>query len=693
MRAALPLAFLLLACGDPTGSAPVPAPRPDGADAGETAALAGPRVLLPPVVHLDLAQHAERGHVRRVGPIVAPGAPGWARATQLADRGPWLPQRRIEDRQASWLDGIGGTFWIPVGSEGADLRKVVFWMRAVSRGQLVSVFVDEVPVTTMRVRFGWKRYQLTLPMEGLEPGEHSLRFWFRFTRKHGKIRTPAAVADVRFLPAGPDVETPSAWVGEIEVPGAAAGPALLAGPPAAWSFYVMPPVGGRFTARPAVVEGSQVDFVVRLEVDGEPAREAKRMAVPGGAVADIDVDLSPFEERPIRITLETRGADGPLGRAGWIEPRIVMPGRPHFTVPEVRNIVLLVVDGLRGDRVGLGRGGDRAATPNIDLLAAQGAAAVDLWSGGASAEGGHRRLLRPSAGGAGLAELVEATGRKTGLLSSSAAISVKLASAFKTRLDLRRAGEPEETLIVLRELDAWLYVRKKHPFFLYIATADPRMPIAEPAAGYKRVYERSRPLRGIGREREAQRKKRDLLATYDAGVSAADYWVGQVVAQLHLHGVANHTAVVVVGSVGTELREHGGVGDGHALVPQLLQVPLAVWHPGLRSDRPRPIVQGGDISDVAAMVLQFAGVDPPADWSVVDLATSLFEGAPVPPHPSHARHRNQVAARFGDWLMRGAGSRDLRLWNLEDDPTAKDEIGVDHPIALRVLRDSMLDRD
>ncbi len=691
MRVCISIVFAsLLACGDPEAVVAPPA-APSSPDGAPVVDGPGPRTPSPPVVHLDLVRHAERAHVRRLGPIATPTAPGWRRVTQLADRGPWLAPRRIEDRQGAWLDGIGGSFYIPVGSEGAHLRTVAFWMRPVARGQLVSVFVDEIPVTTLRVRSGWRRYQLPLPTEGLEPGDHSLRFWFRFTRKHGKTRTPAAVADVRFLPAGPDVTTPKAWVGAIEVPGAS-GPSLLGGPPAAWSFYLMPPVGGRFSARAAVTEGEQVDFIVRLEVDGEPAREATRLAVPAGGVADIDVDLSPFEQRPLRLTLETRGPPGALARAGWIEPRVVVPGRPRFRVPTTRNVVVVAVDGLRGDRVGLGRGGDRAATPNLDLLAAQGAAAIDVWSGGASAADGHARLLRPRPDGAATATLAALAGRKTGLLSSSSAVATALAESFSTRLDLRRTGEPEETAIVLRELDAWLYVRKRHPFFLYLAIADPRVPLL-PTDGYKRVYERARPLRGVGRAREVQRKKRDLLAAYDAGVSAADYWIGQVVAQLAVHGVAKDTAVVVVGSVGTELREHGGLGDGHALVPELLQVPLVVWHPGLVVNEPRALVRGGDLADVAAMVLRLIGADPPRDWPVIDLAASLFEGAPVPPHPSHARHRNQVAARYGEWLLRGAGNRDLRAWSLVEDPAASAEGEARHPIALRALRDSMLDYD
>ncbi len=685
--------LLLLACGEappPPGEESPPAPT--GGDAAVTPP-AEPEAELPRAVYLDLVAHADRGHVRRDGPVFGPHDPGWRRVTTLAGRGPWLEERWVDDRKGSWLEGIGGTIYFPVGPEGPDLRKVEFWLRPVGSGQRVSVFVDEVPLVTTRVRPGWRRYVFSLPGGGLEPGEHSLRFWFRFTRFIGKTRTPAAFARVRFLPDGAEAPPPEEWVGELHA-GERGGPALLAGPPAAWSFHLVPPRGARLLADVAVDEGPPVEFVVRLEADGEPAEEARKLTVTPGAFAALDVDLSSYGERPVRLTLETtqKGGDsgGALPRAGWIRPRVTMPGRPVETLPTVRNVIVWAVDGLRADRVGLGRGGEHAATPNLDMLAAEGAAAVGVWSGGARPEDGHERLLRPFSVGSDVAALFEGAGRKTGLISSSLAIEPELARPFGTRLDLHRAGEPPETGIVMRELDDWLYVRARHPFFLYIASADPRAP-GPASAGFRKMYERARPLRGDGRQRERQRKTRDLVAEYDAGVSAADYWVGQMVALLRVHEVADDTAIIVTGTVGRALREEGVVGDGHALSPELLQVPVVVWHPGLRAERPRGLVKGGDLTDVAALALSLAGVEPPGAWPVTDLGGPLFHGVDLAPRYSHARLKNQAAARFGDWLLRGIGSRDLRLYHLRTDRAAENDLSTERPIALRTLRDGMLD--
>lgn len=689
MRSRLLWSVLLgLGCTAPdvpavSDAGPVQAPA---APATEAVRLDGPRVT-----YLDLVAAADRAHVRREGPWLAPGAPGWRRVTQLADRTPWGAVTTVDKRPASWLESIGGSLHFPVGQGGAGLTRLQVWLKPIARGQRVSVFVDEKPVTTMRLKEKGAWYTLPLPEAGLAPGEHSVRFWFRFRRKktrRGSLKTPAALGAVRIIGAA-DPDPVGDWTSDFAVAGIS-GPALMAGPPTGWTHYLLPPAGARFRAKAAVATGAPVDFVVRIERDGAPPVEALRTTVKGGTVAELDVDLHAFANEPIRLNLETEGAVASHGRAGWIEPIITMPGVERRTVPTVRNVIVWAVDGLRADRVGLGRGGDRAATPNLDLLAAQGGAAVDVWSGGAGAEDGHRRMLHPVDALPSLPRLMAESGRLTGFIGATRAIDKALVGDFVTRVDLHRAGEVAEARTVLRELDDWLDVRKKSPFFLYLSVDEPRAP-HEPPEGYLTVYRRARPVIGEP-ERSPVRRRRDLLAAYDGEVSAADYWLGRMIATLTNQGVIDQTAIIVVGTVGQDLDDSGGIGDGHALAPELLQVPLVVWHPGLQSEAARRLVRGGDLADVAATTLTLAGVAVPAQWPGADLAGSLLRQAPLPPRPSHARLGNQVAARFGDWLLRGLGSRDLRLWNLTEDPAARNEIGGQRPIALRALRDSMLDR-
>lgn len=658
------------------------------------------RVSPVPQVYLDLVRHAERAHVQHGGVHVEPDGPGWARVAQLADRGPWAAARVQEGKPMALLESIGATLHLPVGAEGPTLRHLELWLRPIAAGQAVSIFIDEALLTTLHLKQGQHAYRIPLPEGGLSPGEHSLRFWFRFTRWKGKDRVSAALGPVRLLPDGPAPPLPAAWI----VPPAEGNVgALLAGPPTGWFYHLVPPAEGRLFARAAVGPGAPVRFIVQVEQDGAARRELHQQVVQGGETAEIDVHLDDFAGRPIRLGLVTEplpvaapegdaGVAPPpapptaadFGRVRWIEPQILRPGLPHSQIPPVRNVVVWAVDGLRADRVALGRAGDRAATPNLDLLAAEGVAAVDVWAGGATAIEGHRRLMGPHEPSGSVPGHLVAAGLRTGLFNTNSTLPPELVEAFTTKTDLQQAGEPPETAVMLREVDAWLDVRKRQPFFLYLATRDP-LTVMEERARIGRRGPSGTPLpagleRAVGAETDE--------AAYDAAVAVSDYWIGQLLALLETHGVLDQTAIIITGTVGAELRP-----DPHGLSPGLLHVPVVVWHPRLRRAQGmvRTLVTGGDLADLGATIMSFAGVAAPEGWPGIEMATALFNGLPLPPHPSHARQGNQVAARFGTWLLRGVGSRDLRLWDLAEDPFAREEISGDHPIALRTLRDSMLD--
>ncbi len=656
-------------------------------DAGLPPAKRGPLTQ----IYLDLVQDSDQAHVGRLGPILDPGAPGWTKA-QSAGRSPWRAPKMLNDRSASWLDSIGGSLFFPVGQEGPKLRILELWLKPIAQGQRVSIFLDETPLTTVAVPQNGQVFRIPLPEGGLTPGEHNIRFWFRFSRLKGNVRTSAALSGLRLLPhllPGDLPDLPMQWVGTFDCAGEAK-PALFAGPPTSWSYYLVPPPGSVFRTKLALHSGDPVLFLVTLDEDGASQREMASKTVSLGDLAEIEIDLDAYAGRPVRLNLETRGANGAVGRAAWIEPQIWMPGVTAFEIPVAKNAIVWAVDGLRSDRVGLWRSGEHALTPNLDLIAAEGAAAVDMWSGGVSAEEGHRHLLAPERDGPHLAHVMQDSGRITGIVSASDDVPQALIDDFKTRLDLRQMGELPETSILLSELDDWLDVRGKQPFFLYLATDDPLVPVTE-NNGYWPLYEQVYWPQHLGDKSVSDEKKRAQLAAYDAQVSVADYWVGQLFGLLETHQLLDDTVVIVVGSVGAELGKHGAAGDGHALLPELLQVPLVVWIPKWKSPSKSHVLRGGGLEDVPRLVLQLSGVEVPESWPGIDLAHALMMGQPIPAHPRSAMSGNQVAARFGQWGLRGLGSRQLRLWNQGEDGTQFHEVTEDCPITLRTLRNYMLD--
>ena len=86
-------------CGEP----PAPAIAPDigpVADAGPPPAVTASAV---PEVFAQLDGRVDSAHISVSGPEFGPGLPGWARVSQLGDRGPWTRPRMIDGRLGSWL--------------------------------------------------------------------------------------------------------------------------------------------------------------------------------------------------------------------------------------------------------------------------------------------------------------------------------------------------------------------------------------------------------------------------------------------------------------------------------------------------------------------------------------------------------------------------------------------------------------
>ncbi len=710
---ALSLATLGLgACGEPPGVASQTAPDggepavdPPSPQGSKAATSGGP--VVSPRVFLDLVSNWRDGHFRRYGPVIEPHGPGWASATSMGDKRAWLPGRESDTRPVAWPEGIGTTLSFPVGSEGRALRVGSLFVKGIAAGQRLSLFLDEQPLGTVDVPMLGRTMTFSLPPNGLEPGEHRLRLWFRFTRFVGKLRTPGAVGTLAFGPTA--AETGPVAFREHSVT-AGTKPddraPLALGPPAAWSHFVWLPPSAHLSARVQVkAQSPPVDVRVVLEVDGDQGPPVEhliyKVRIAPATTASIEADLSAFGRRAVRLSLisdVTVGAGGPIASADAaqiIEATLHIPGVEATPFSPVRNVIVWTIDGLRSDRTGLGRVGERASTPNLDLLMREGAAASDVWSGGTSARDGHLALLAPMPGAPTLPAALVAAGRFVGFFGSTSATEDEVVRTvvkdFSTATDLHRNIEQSETRSLLRELDDWLDVRKKRPFVAYVATSDPLEDLPPPAGLFRMYVQRAAPISAPTEAVESRlQDQRDVLAAYDAQISAADYWVGQLVATLARHHLDRDTAIIVVGTVGKPLHDYEAAGEGRTLSGGILCVPLVLWHPSAIGLRPRPLQFGGSTHDVAQSIMSLAGVPAPSAWRGRDLVSNLLDGVVATSRPDFAQSGGFAAARRGDYWLRGS-PRGVRLWNVEDDPEGRVDLSGRMPIALRVVRDGIMD--
>jgi arylsulfatase A-like enzyme/Flp pilus assembly protein TadD len=361
------------------------------------------------------------------------------------------------------------------------------------------------------------------------------------------------------------------------------------------------------------------------------------------------------------------------------ERRLQRPKRgvARGAMPEDACLVLITIDGLRADR--LGSYGDAPLSPSsqIDRLASEGfrfeqaitPAPASFPAHAAILSGfspvGRPDLLEPGAvlppGRATLAEILKASGFTTAAFVGSAGVgrASGLARGFD-RFDEPRAAERPATLRwlvtrpagdVIEAARGWLDENFRHRFFLWIQLADPAAP--RPPAG--------RP----GRRRDP----------YDVELEITDAEIGRLLSRLASLGVMGHTIVVIAGSHGAGLGEHGEPGAGLALYDTTLRVPLILRLPGV-SARDRSIPEQVRLQDVAPTVLDLLRLAAPETPEGVSLVPLLDPGGTVPPLAAVAATAwprvflgapTRFALRAGGWkLIEGAAPE---LYDLRRDPS------------------------
>jgi arylsulfatase A-like enzyme len=360
------------------------------------------------------------------------------------------------------------------------------------------------------------------------------------------------------------------------------------------------------------------------------------------------------------------------------------------------NILVVCIDALRADRLGA-YGGDPGTSPSLDALARDAvvftnATSVSSWTKSAvpsiltglypaehgvfDNSGDHSDVL--AADTPTLAGMFAANGYGTAAFVENDQLLREVSGldpGFSLYFD--EAGTPAE--LAARFL-AWSESRK--PWFSYLHFLDPHFPYVPDAFTFE-PHEAPRllvrmahwDLRGdlwwMLRERVNEGSTTidasalaDLERLYHLEIRSVDAIIGRMLAELDRRRELEETLVVVTADHGEGFLERGRIDHGYGPFRELVHVPLLIRfprreHAGRRVDG---LVQN---LDIAATVLDRAGISPPARFSSTSLLPVLLDGG------RDARTAVLTQERHGSQVAMSA--RDARFTYIREERTAVEQ--------------------
>ena len=368
--------------------------------------------------------------------------------------------------------------------------------------------------------------------------------------------------------------------------------------------------------RHAPSDGAEVVAEVRAPGD-EAWTELGRQALAGRwEVLRLDLSEHAGPERELRLRTDP-GRHTHLDYVYVAEPAVFVPAE------DPRRVVLLFVDTLRPDRLGL-YGYGRDTTPVLDAWA-EGATvftearSVAPWTLPSVQAAFSGRLPEAWAEGPQLPELLAAAGLRVDGVAFNANLTPTF--GFGHGWSHYHYTGPRTAAETVDEALALLEASPDQDLFLMAHFLDTHLPYEEPEA-LRRLWAGPHPeglperiLRKDLLEIDATDPAQEHLRTYvsdryDQALRHVDTEVARLLEAVAASDPSGDDIVILMSDHGEELWEHGGVEHGHALWEEVVRVPLVIRAPGLEAGRVDLPVS---LLDLTPTVLDLLGLPQPGD--------------------------------------------------------------------------------
>jgi choline-sulfatase len=281
-------------------------------------------------------------------------------------------------------------------------------------------------------------------------------------------------------------------------------------------------------------------------------------------------------------------------------------GMRHARTDAPTNVVLIIADSLRHDRLRIHNPATGVPTPNIESLAARGTTFTNAWSvtpwTAPSVVSIFTGLYPPSHGVVLRDDTTPRSLPTIATLLRDRGYTIGNFAFFSTVSYFANLGLPDAAVGLGHEQVGEAFARwapADRPFFAWVHLIEAHLPYG--ATGYYSDAPRQKGSSGferaqlraevaVGSVEFVEGDQERLRTLYDRDVVEVDRQVGLVLAALRKRNLEDRTIVVFVADHGEELLEHGWIGHASTaleakLVPEILHVPLILAGPGVPAGR------------------------------------------------------------------------------------------------------------
>lgn len=469
---------------------------------------------------------------------------------------------------------------------------------------------------------------------------------------------------------------------------------LLPAPATATWPALSVPTGARFVAYPALApapttpRSDGVMFELIVIHNGVAHRAGSFELSPDDAMmTSWQVDLTPWAGETIDLKVQTdprTNADHDYAFLG--SPRVFHPAEDTPT-----RVVVIGLDTVRPDHLGLYGYARRPTSPEIDAWARSGAVVFDqAWTTAPRT----RPAFRAATTGrlpleAVCAPTIGSVFRRHGFITAGIVSNIHLNPrfGFDEGFDLWWLDHGADAEDQVDRALSWLDDHADQDSYLFLHIMDPHIFYVPPEPWRSRMTQDLPPLgpneplpdrfnrwqvyRWMNQGKLTPNMKAHIIARYDGELAWTSHQLGRFFERLK--DLPGHTTVVLHSDHGEEFWDHGGFEHNHAMYDEVTKAVFVIQPPsgaGVEAARSPALAS---LEDIGPTLYEIAGLSDPPPSDGVSLVPAL-RGQPMDPdRPIAIAHRKYDAEQWAVvWrdhkYIVNTGSGSEQLFHLVEDP-------------------------